>query len=270
MRARMRARSIWREKYADCYDSRQNAHHVKRGFIDGFVDTALGGKGCPPLIAPQYCFSSKSPMAGHAWFEGFPLGVVSAESVGADRWSRTIVLSPHLTACFANQGCNAGCVPCGRAASQCGCGQTACNGDCGQPAIVAQNQVIQSGMLDQDGALIIDHSVAPTPVPVTEPNSADGGNEEVPEAPALSVTPSADSDDDEDFSSVVPIAPQKTEAVPGPSPAITGPVEMPNLQVRYDANLSDAGFSTGIIAQALLELDGADGWAAQTQTNATR
>ena len=132
-RARIRARSIWASKYANCYKNHCNVKDIRDGFVDGFVDTCLGGDGCPPLFAPNGgCGLGLRDKCSAAWFQGYPLGAAAAESCGCGRRLRNSLVNPALLGC--QQGCNAGCCPCennvacqscGEPAASCGCGHAA-------------------------------------------------------------------------------------------------------------------------------------------------
>ncbi|MFG0253910.1 MAG: hypothetical protein ACF787_02235 [Rhodopirellula sp. JB053] len=133
-RARVRARSIWASKYAKCYAKHCNVKDIRTGFVDGFVDTCLGGDGCPPLFAPNgSCGLGLRDQCAAAWFQGYPLGVAAAESCGCGRLLKHSRVNPALLSC-GEPACNPGCEPCtgnvggcntcGQPTASCGCGAT--------------------------------------------------------------------------------------------------------------------------------------------------
>ena len=110
-KARSMAKRIWREQYAHCYGNAAHGKDIRQGFIDGFVDTSMGGNGCPPLVPPtSYCAIGRKPNAT-AWFQGYPLGIAAAESTGSCNMCQTGI-SPALIACMKNEECTPGCIPC--------------------------------------------------------------------------------------------------------------------------------------------------------------
>ena len=127
LHARLEAQQLWRSKYAHCYGRLNNARDIRRGFIDGFVETANGGSGTAPIVPPEkYCGIGRKVQA-NCWYQGYPLGVAAAESTGAANWRKSTI-SPALAACFATPHCSPGCVPVPEA---CGCNTPGCNGSCG-------------------------------------------------------------------------------------------------------------------------------------------
>ncbi|MBB3209680.1 hypothetical protein FHS27_005520 [Rhodopirellula rubra] len=132
--ARIRARSIWASKYSKCYAKHCNVKDIRTGFIAGFVDTCLGGDGCPPLFAPNGgCGLGLRDQCAAAWFQGYPLGVAAAESCGCGRLLRNSRVNPALFSC-GEPACNPGCAPCtgnvggcttcGQPTESCGCGSS--------------------------------------------------------------------------------------------------------------------------------------------------
>ena len=263
MKLRWRARSIWKEKYEHCYGNRANARDIKEGFISGYIATANGGSGCPPIMAPQRyscglaCLTHRKPV-GTFWFEGYPLGVAAAEACeGAKCYSSS--LNPQLLACMNDQGCNPGCRPC-EAPTDCGCGQAGCNGECESQVIFgATADAVRNGLADSDGAVVIEHSTAPVPIPtdVIESESTEGnlpapGGLRDGNAPPLPEPKDVDVDKD-----------RVSEVVPAESPVaenaqravVDGPVEMPNMQVRFDMNESDWLFGDVDVARSLLQIE---------------
>ncbi len=107
--AKATAHRLWRERYAHCYGA--NSNDIRKGFVDGFVDTAEGGNGCTPLVPPSHCCGIGKQPNAKCWFQGYPLGVAAARSCGASEWAKTAI-SPDLAACMANEQCTPGCVPC--------------------------------------------------------------------------------------------------------------------------------------------------------------
>lgn len=130
LRGRVKARAIWAKKYANCYRKHCNLKDVRAGFIDGFVDSCMGGDGCPPMFAPNGgCSLGLGNHCASAWFEGYPLGAAAAEACGACRWAGNRC-HPGLLSCGENPACNPGCEPCtnsgmcgscGQAGATCGC-----------------------------------------------------------------------------------------------------------------------------------------------------
>ena len=261
IRARLKARQIWRAKYQHCYGGRGFASDIRQGFIDGFVDTTLGGSGCPPLIPPQtYCGKNKA--ASPCWYEGFPLGAAAAESCGAVNWCKT-PLSPELAACLAQSSCSPGCVPC-----------EACE-DCGTPTTPSSIPVVPEYNLpeysdppmDDDSAVFQQHvgdDIAPeTPgssdagLPTFEPlELQEGAPVPTPEplvpTPETLELPGVQSSDGRagDLTTDTTDTTDAGDAVDD-RPVVDGPVPMPNLQVGYDADLLDV-FRDIDVAQAML------------------
>ena len=241
IKARMKAHSIWREKYAHCYGNRANAHDIKAGFVDGYVETMGGGSGCPPMIAPQRysglaCLTHGKPAPG-AWFEGYPLGAAVAESCGALNRGESS-LNPALLACFKKEpSCNPGCCPC--EPSTCGCGQS-CSGGCGDSSCAGCQsgatfggpiQTIRNGMKDEDGAVIIEHSTAPTAVPAENlPSPATTSTPNTPSIPQPTDAPETVSDRVSENSS-----PEENSTETAQATAIDRPVRdaEPAGSVRY-------------------------------------
>ncbi len=268
VKARVKARSIWNEKYAHCYGNRANAKDIKHGFIDGYVETMAGGSGCPPMIAPQRysglaCLTHGKPAPG-AWFEGYPLGAAVAESCGGAHGGES-PLNPALLACFKDDTCNPGCCPCepvgcGCGTSACGCGQTNCGGSCGCNSASTFNHsihAIQNGMADADGAVIIEHSSAPVPLPTGElptpaplTNPAPAESHQAPPMPVPADAPESLSDQ---VSESVPF--DMNGLQPQEAPSAEPPVEMPNLQVRFDMDETQWLFGDVDVARSLLQID---------------
>lgn len=170
IRARMQAQQLWRQKYAHCYGRLNNARDIRRGFIDGFVETANGGSGIAPIVPPEkYCGIGRKVEAT-CWYQGYPLGVAAAESTGADNWRRTTI-SPALAACFATPNCAPGCVP---VPDACGCNQLGCNGSCGT---VPAAPMIQQPMVFDTNEIQM-HQPSGIQEPIRSPDQ-----EFVPEAP---------------------------------------------------------------------------------------
>ncbi len=100
-RAQLMARRVWSSQHASCYSQHCDRKAVRRGFIDGFVDVAGGGDGCPPVFPPQPCclagvLQSPYPQCrDQAWFEGYPMGAAAAEQQGCHLWYRS-TLPAHL------------------------------------------------------------------------------------------------------------------------------------------------------------------------------
>ena len=190
IRARMKARQIWRKQYAHCYGNMANARDIKQGFIDGFAESCLGGDGCPPLVPPQPYCSIKRKTEATCWFQGFPLGVAAAESSGACNMCKTPV-SPALNACMATPTCSPGCVPCAPTAGgqiQPHMIESASPFLTNQPPVpqnveaiedVEQVEIndptVQHAIADQDPDMV---PPAPQPTPDASPNS----DKEIPES----------------------------------------------------------------------------------------
>ena len=101
MRARLRARKIWLSKYASCYAKHCNVKDIRTGFVDGFVDTCLGGSGCPPLFAPNnQCSLGLRNACAAAWFQGYPLGAAAAESCGCGNRLTSGRINPAFFTCL--------------------------------------------------------------------------------------------------------------------------------------------------------------------------
>lgn len=97
--ASRQARETWKHRYAATYDARPCGADVKEGFIVAYVETALGGKGCPPPIPESPLVSihslTHSYPSGDHWFIGYHLGHTAALSSGIDR-DRFAPLDPSL------------------------------------------------------------------------------------------------------------------------------------------------------------------------------
>lgn len=156
LRGRLRARAIWAKKYASCYKKHCYTADVREGFIDGFVDSCMGGDGCPPLFTPNGgCGLGLRSHSSAAWFEGYPLGAAAAEACGACRWVHNRC-HPGLLACGATPTCNPGCEPCsgtgmcgscGQAGSSCGCNGS---GPIAIPMPTTMQPIIEDHDLSQD------------------------------------------------------------------------------------------------------------------------
>jgi hypothetical protein len=97
--ARLDAGKIWAESYAEKYDDQACGSDIKDGFLHAFVETSVGGTGCPPPmpVSPLLSLSSlahRQPDA-NAWYLGYDLGHASAIANGVDRW-RYAPLDPSL------------------------------------------------------------------------------------------------------------------------------------------------------------------------------
>lgn len=76
---------------ADAWDQCPNrcaSDHVRQGFIDGYVDVAMGNRGCTPAVAPSRYWGWRysgieGQQAGAQWLQGFPLGALAAQGEGA-------------------------------------------------------------------------------------------------------------------------------------------------------------------------------------------
>ena len=250
MKARSSARALWNSKYAHCYGRLGNARDIRQGFIDGYVATALGQKTtCLPIVPPdRYCGIGRKVEA-NCWFQGYPLGVVAAESNGACEMC-TMTISPELTACMAQQTCNPGCIPCDNRA--CGCGNPQCDGSCGVPAAPAivnlpqafEAQVIEDqAMEDQPFEHAEDVAIQePIDYPGSEPDAdtvpapkADDATDRIEDA-----TPLNDLEDTLSPSDVAPPSPQEvieraiddvTSATKTVKPTVTQ-VEMPTQVIE--------------------------------------
>ena len=268
MRLRWQARSIWKEKYQHCYGDRAYAHDIKQGFIDGFVATAKGGSGCPPIMAPQRyssglgCLTHRKPI-GTYWFQGYPLGAIAAESCAGEKCYASS-LNPQLLACLNEQGCNPGCRTC-EPNTDCQGGQTGCGGGCGSQAIFGTTtENIRNGMTDSDGAVVIEHSTSPIAVPAQTldgqvpqdalPAPSDSHDNNAPPMPQ----PIKDANVDRDH--VSETVPTETPIAADPSTveqrvSVVTPIELPNMQVRFDLEESDWLFGDIDVARSLLQID---------------
>ena len=246
-RGRMKARSIWRKKYADCYAKHCNVRDIRDGFVDGFVDTCDGGDGCPPLFAPNNgCAIGCRDACAAAWFQGYPLGVAAAEACGCD-WVPKLA-NPAMLACLGEyDACNPGCVPCqaqqacstcGNAGSDCGCGSG------------AAHEAIPAGVLNQNmpalqpGETIVpgsfqpiesdEHQAAPMPAaPI------DGAGESIPPAPKAEAA-----DSPSDAKAAAATIPE-VSALGLPAMHIAQTVEMPKV---------DEQIGTGVVTEAVLPI----------------
>ncbi|SMP45929.1 hypothetical protein SAMN06265222_10232 [Neorhodopirellula lusitana] len=204
-KARVRARSIWGSKYAKCYAKHSNVRDIRTGFVDGFVETCMGGSGCPPLFAPNGgCGLGVREPCAAAWFQGYPLGAAAAESCGCGRNLRNGRVNPALFTC--QPGCNAGCEVCADPAPCTSCGEPAAACGCGHshatpaPAIhgstsstlphVAPGETIVPGSIEMQYQ---EHSPSPSDVmheapqaaPVPAPTPDHSAQAEVSSEPAL-------------------------------------------------------------------------------------
>ena len=107
----IKAHSLWRQKYKDCYQHHCSPADVKAGFVTGFVDAAMGNNSCAPLHRPSSHTLSFRSTNTAAWYEGYPIGAAAAEACGANAY-RDRLFHPNLLALCQNQTCNPGCVPC--------------------------------------------------------------------------------------------------------------------------------------------------------------
>jgi hypothetical protein len=87
-RARREAKATWETRYASGYANSRTANAVREGFLVGYVETALGGNGCPPPVPTRpvfsrYTFNHTYPPAV-PWYEGYRLGhsIASARGLG--------------------------------------------------------------------------------------------------------------------------------------------------------------------------------------------
>lgn len=81
-RAKANATQAW-----DCSSHCNKSEHVRAGFIDGYVDVALGGRGCTPAVAPSRYWSWRYPgiqgqRAGTDWLAGYPMGAMAGRNDG--------------------------------------------------------------------------------------------------------------------------------------------------------------------------------------------
>ena len=96
MRAKHRAAAAW-----DCCPNRCASEHVRAGFIDGYVNVALGGDGCTPAVAPSKYWGGwhysgiAGQQAGAQWLQGFPLGALAAEGDGAAYQVAALAMEPQ-------------------------------------------------------------------------------------------------------------------------------------------------------------------------------
>lgn len=101
MGAAMEARRIWRECYAERYQAYPRDSDFQQGFFTAFVETALGGTGCPPPIPTRPLLSlntlTHSFPDANAWYAGYHLGHASALANGVDR-RRLAPINPELLA----------------------------------------------------------------------------------------------------------------------------------------------------------------------------
>ena len=81
-RAKARAVEAWYKchdhKYKDCAER----NDVFAGFVAGYVNVAMGGEGCTPMMPPRKYWSWRydgKPQFGHAWLKGYPLGAIAGE-----------------------------------------------------------------------------------------------------------------------------------------------------------------------------------------------
>ncbi len=151
-KARLMANKVWHDKYAACYANRDCAHDMRRGFVDGFVDVANGGNGCPPVVPnSHYCVGKCRPIDNccevGAWYDGYPLGAAAAEQCGCHRWFK-LHLPPHIAARAHPVGCP--CAACVDPACQThpeGCGCSKCGGmiEGDQPALPVPPAAVPMG-----------------------------------------------------------------------------------------------------------------------------
>lgn len=114
-RAELEGRRVWNERFAPRYDELPAVTDLRQGFIQAYVETALGRDGCPPPIPESPLLSwntlTHSYPNANRWYEGYHLGHATATSRGVDRW-RHAPLDPQLFAA-AHRGSHEHCVPCG-------------------------------------------------------------------------------------------------------------------------------------------------------------
>jgi hypothetical protein len=80
----LRAKSAWRS-LPDCAKSHCYPEDYKLGWCDGYYDVLTGGKGCPPVIAPERYWKPEQILENcdrrrHAYYDGFQDGVACALS----------------------------------------------------------------------------------------------------------------------------------------------------------------------------------------------
>ncbi len=93
------AKRLWRDCYAAKYRAEPCVEDVREGFVLAYVETALGGNGCPPPVPVSPLLSHRtlthSYPNGNQWFFGYQLGYTTALSNGVDR-ERFAPLNPEL------------------------------------------------------------------------------------------------------------------------------------------------------------------------------
>ncbi len=93
-RATIQAWYVWMQCRDQC--SCERLCDYRRGFIEGYCCTALGGDGCPPVVpAARYWGwryqNSTGAECVAAWYQGYPMGVAAATQVGSEYQIQTIV-----------------------------------------------------------------------------------------------------------------------------------------------------------------------------------
>ena len=93
-RATIQAWYVWMQCRDQCGCERISDY--RRGFIEGYCCTALGGDGCPPVVpASRYWGwryqNSTGAECVAAWYQGYPMGVAAATQVGSEYQIQTIV-----------------------------------------------------------------------------------------------------------------------------------------------------------------------------------
>lgn len=106
------AKRIWRDCYANQFQAQPYKEDVKEGFVLAYVETALGGNGCPPPV-PVSPVLGKHTLThtfpnGNQWFYGYHLGHANALSHGVER-RRFAPLNPELM-CIPSSVSTHGCI----------------------------------------------------------------------------------------------------------------------------------------------------------------
>jgi hypothetical protein len=93
-RATIQAWYVWMQCRDQCGCERLCDY--RRGFIEGYCSTALGGDGCTPVVPSSRYWgwryqNSTGAECVAAWYQGYPMGVAAATQVGGNYQIQTIV-----------------------------------------------------------------------------------------------------------------------------------------------------------------------------------